>query len=278
MAALRLFAIVVLIAVAASVGFALSLAPGGGARRIARSAQRAFCLLACKALGIIVDAKGRLPTGAPVLLVANHISWTDILALGSLAPLAFVARHDLADWPVLGLLARSYGALFVERGRRRQIPEINRQMAARLGQSEIVALFPEATTGDGTRVRKFHSPHFAAAGALLNMREEVASVLVAPAAISYTHRRGLPLGRNGRASVAWYGDTEFGPHLVDLLQAGRTQCTIRLLEPISFERNTSRKIVTRQAAEAIRAAFRQEIMAAGPEQATAYVLSSRQVV
>ena len=219
-----------------------------------------------------------MPTGAPILLVANHISWTDILALGSLAPLAFVARHDLAGWPVLGVLARAYGALFVERGRRRQIPEVNRQMAARMARSEIVVLFPEATTGDGTRVRKFHSPHFAAAHNLLDINEEVPSVWIMPAAISYTHRRGLPLGRNGRASVAWYGDTEFAPHLADLVKAGTTICKIQLLEPISFERGTDRKIVTRRAAEAIRTAFTQEILATAPEPAPAYVLSARQVV
>lgn len=278
MAALRLIAMGVLIALAVAVGFALSLAPGYAGRRIARSAQTMFCRLACRTLGIAVERRGRFPNGAPILLVSNHISWTDILALGSLAPLVFVARHDLAGWPALGLLARAYGALFVERGRRRQIPEVNRNMAARMEQSDIVALFPEATTGDGTRMRKFHSPHFAAARVLLEMRADLASVLVIPAAISYTHRRGLPLGRNGRASVAWYGDTEFSPHLADLLRAGRTRCTVHLLAPISFERGTNRKIVAQRAAEAIRAAFKQEVMAVGTEPASAYVLSARQVV
>lgn len=278
MAALRLVATGILIAFAVFVGLALSLAPGRAARRIARSAQTIFCRLACGTLGIAVERHGRLPTGAPILLVANHISWTDVLTLGTLAPLVFVARHDLAGWPVLGVLARAYGALFVERGRRRQIPEVNQQMAARMARSEIVALFPEATTGDGTRVRKFNSPHFAAARSLLDMREEVAFVFVTPASISYTHRRGLPLGRNGRACVAWYGDTEFAPHLADLVKAGTTRCKIRLLEPISFERGTNRKFAARQAADAIRAAFSQEIMATGPERASAYVLSARQVV
>lgn len=278
MAALRLVATGILIALAVFVGLALSLAPGRAGRRIARSAQTIFCRLACGTLGIAVERQGQLPTGVPILLVANHISWTDILVLGTLAPLVFVARHDLAGWPVLGVLARAYGALFVERGRRRQIPEVNRQMAARMERSEIVALFPEATTGDGTRVREFHSPHFAAARSLLDMRKEVASVFITPAAISYTHRRGLPLGRNGRASVAWYGDTEFTPHLADLVKAGTTRCKIHLLEPISFERGANRKIVARRAAEAIRAAFSQEIMAADPERTSAYVLSARQVV
>lgn len=278
MAALRLVATGILIAFAVLIGMALSLAPGRAGWRLARSAQTIFCRLACGTLGIAVERQGQLPTDAPILLVANHISWTDVLALGTLAPLAFVARHDLAGWPVLGILARAYGALFVERGHRRQIPEVNRQMAARMARSEIVVLFPEATTGDGTRVRKFHSSHFAAARSLLDTREDVAVVFITPAAISYTHRRGLPLGRNGRASVAWYGDTEFAPHLADLVKAGTTRCKIHLLEPISFERGTNRKIVARRAAEGIRAAFSQEIMANAPERASAYVLSAQQVV
>lgn len=278
MAALRLLSTGVLIGLAWALALVLTIVPAAVVRRAAQTAQKSLCRLTCKSLGIAVESSGELPTGAPILVVANHISWTDIIALGSLSPLVFVARHDLAGWPVLGTLARAYGALFVERGRRRLIRDVNRQMASKMAESHVVALFPEATTGDGTRLRRFHSPHFAAASDLLSKDPSKGVVLVVPVAIAYTRRRGLPLGRTGRASIAWYGDTTFAPHLLDLTRGGSVTCQVRILDPIAFDRNTNRKTVARTAAEAIRIAFLGEVLAVPGNEAASYVLSRRQAV
>ena len=278
MAALRLVALGIVITLAAALGMLLSIAPARVARPMARFGRRSLCRAACRVRGIAVVPEGSFPSGAPVLLVANHISWTDVLALGSLSPVLFVARHDLATWPVLGLVARAYGTLFVNRDRRRLIPQVNQAIADQLEASEIVALFPEATTGDGSRLKKFHSSHLAAARDLLVRRDDIQSVVVAPVSIAYTSRTGLPLGRNGRAAVAWYGDTEFAPHLFDLVRSGRTRCRVRFLAPIPFERGADRKTVARDAAAAIRTAFVGQVMEVAPEEAAAYVLSRGQVV
>ncbi|HMN73545.1 MAG TPA: lysophospholipid acyltransferase family protein [Rhodoblastus sp.] len=278
MAAIRLISLGFLIVLAAALGLPLWIAPARVARPAARILRRNLCRAACRALGIAIEFEGSFPSGAPVLLVANHISWTDVLALGSLSPILFVARHDLANWPVLGALARAYDTLFVDRGRKRLIPQVNRQIAEKLEASEIVALFPEATTGDGTRLKKFHSSHLAAARDLLKRRDDIQAVLVTPASIAYTRRTGLPLGKNGRAAVAWYGDTDFVPHLLDLARSGPTHCRIRFLAPIRFDRGTDRKTATRDAAEAIRIAFLGQVMEVAPETAAAYVLSRGQVV
>lgn len=278
MAVLRLLALGIFIALAAAIGALLSTMPARVGRPMARFGRRSLCRAACRALGIAVEPEGSFPSGAPILLVANHISWTDVLALGSLSPVVFVARHDLATWPVLGLLARAYGTLFVNRDRRRLIPQVNQAIAEKLEASEIVALFPEATTGDGSRLKKFHSSHLAAARDLLARRDDIRVVLVAPVSIAYTSQTGLPLGRNGRAAVAWYGDTEFAPHLLDLVRSGRTRCKVRFLAPIPFERGADRKVVARDAAAAIRMAFVGQVMEVAPEEAAAYVLSRGQVV
>ncbi|MFV0279638.1 MAG: lysophospholipid acyltransferase family protein [Rhodoblastus sp.] len=278
MAALRLVATGILIALALALVVALSFFPARIALRGMQGAQIRLCRWTCKALGLVVEADGRLPEGGPVLLVANHISWTDVIVLGALSPLVFVARHDLASWLALGRLARAFGALFVERGRRRLIPHVNRQMAARMGNCEVVALFPEATTGDGTRLRAFNASHFAAARDLLRERAEIANVLIAPVALAYTRRWGLPLGRAGRARLAWYGDTTFAPHLLDLARSGPVLCKVRFLRPISFDRADDRKTVARRAAEAIRTAFVGDVMDVCPLDASTYVLSRRQVV
>lgn len=278
MAALRLISIFVLIAFALAFGLLLGPFSGRGSVTLKRWFRRRFCRLACESLGIGVDCDGEVPRDFPVLLVANHISWTDVLALGSRSDIVFLARHDLADWPVLGMLARSYGTLFVERGRRRLIPQVNRQIASSMEDLQVVALFPEATTGDGTRLKKFHTSHFAAARDLLAARQDIEQVHILPVAIAYTRRNGLPLGRTGRAAVAWYGDTEFAPHLRDLVSGGATQCRIRFLAPVRFDRTTDRKVAARQAALAIQEAFRGEIMENPPTRRAAYVQSGQVVV
>ncbi len=278
MSAFRLVSIGVVIALALAFGMLLALAPERVARQSARFLRVGLCRLGCKALGLRVEMAGAPPAGGPVLLVVNHISWTDVLALGSVAPVVFTARHDLAHWPLLGPLARAYGTIFVDRGRRRCIPVVNRQIAASMEASEVVVLFPEATTGDGTRLRKFHSPHLAAARDFLEKRADAEYVDVTPVALAYTRRNGHRLGRNGRAAVAWYGDTEFLPHLLDLVRSSPTCCSLRFLAPIGFDRATDRKIVARKAATAIRTAFVGEVMEVAPERATAYVLSGPQAL
>jgi len=278
MAALRLGSIGFLIIVALAVGLLLGLLPDRISRSLSNALTCGFCRLACKALGISVEAVGAPPVDGPTLLVSNHISWTDVLALGSLSPMIFLARHDLAGWPLLGRLARAYGTLFVERGRRRQIPEVNRQMAEQMASAKIVVLFPEGTTGDGTRLQKFNSSHFAAPATLLANHPQTEAVTVAPVALAYTRQGGLPLGRTGRAAIAWYGDTEFVPHLLDLVRGGKTTCRISFLPTRYFDRGTDRKTVARQTALVIQTAFRSEIMSRGAERSTTYVQSTRQVV
>lgn len=249
--ALRLVLIALLICAAILAGSGLRLLPTGG-QRLRNRFNRRFCRLACWALGIRVVASGAPPLVRPALLISNHVSWTDVVALGSVTPICFLARHDVANWPGLGLLARLFGTLFVERGLVRQIPVVNAAMAQRMLAGDIVSFFPEATTGDGTRQRRFHAVHVAAARDLLRASPEQSSVAVTPTAIVYSRRRGLPTGRAERAALAWYGDTDFAPHLLDLLGTGGVDCRISFLPTFPFLRGSDRKAVTRIAETAIR--------------------------
>lgn len=278
MAVLRLILVALLIAAAVAFGAFLNLLPATMGRGAIGDARMRLCRLGCRLLGISVAHEGPVPVSAPTLLVANHVSWTDVLAFGSLAPISFLARHDVAHWPALGPLARAYGTLFVERGRLRQIPRVNAQMADQMEKGEIVALFPEATTGDGTRLKRFHAVHFAAARDLLRVRPDIASVLVAPAAIAYTRRRGMPLGRAGRSVVAWYGDTAFAPHLLDLARGGKIDCRISFLEPIDFTRASNRKDIARLAETAVRREVARLLCEPTPVATGPYVLSDQQGV
>jgi 1-acyl-sn-glycerol-3-phosphate acyltransferase len=92
-----------------------------------------------------------------VMLVANHISWVDIFAIDAVMPARFVAKSEIARWPLAGWLSTRAGTLYVSRARRHDTARINREVRAALERGELVAVFPEGTTTDGSRLLKFHS-------------------------------------------------------------------------------------------------------------------------
>jgi 1-acyl-sn-glycerol-3-phosphate acyltransferase len=108
-------------------------------------------------LGVTVRVSGSAHPGA-VLIVANHVSWLDIPALHASAPRArFVSKSNVAQWPLLGRLARAGGTLFIERERKRDALRVVHEVADALRRSDAVAVFPEGTTGAGHGVLPFHA-------------------------------------------------------------------------------------------------------------------------
>jgi 1-acyl-sn-glycerol-3-phosphate acyltransferase len=95
--------------------------------------------------------------GGNVLIVANHVSWLDIFVLNSLQPARFIAKSDIRRWPVVGRLIANVGTVFIERERRRDMHNVNRHAVEALVRGDLVAVFPEGTTSDGTGLLKFHS-------------------------------------------------------------------------------------------------------------------------
>ena len=111
--------------------------------------------LALLAIKLIV--KGQFPQAGPVLLVANHISWLDIAVVHAAGYCRFVSKADVQHWPLLGTLAHGVGTLFIERESRRDALRVVHRMAECLQQGDVVAVFPEGTTGDGSTVLPFHA-------------------------------------------------------------------------------------------------------------------------
>ena len=109
-----------------------------------------------RALGIGLSVRGSVHPG-PVLLVANHISWVDILAIDAVQPARFVSKADVKRWPLIGYLVASGGTLFIERERKRDALRVVHQIAEALKEGDIVAVFPEGTTSDGHDVLPFHA-------------------------------------------------------------------------------------------------------------------------
>ena len=100
---------------------------------------------------------GTPPAEGPVLLVANHISWLDILVMHASRHCRFVSKSDVKTWPVVSTLAAGAGTLYVERESRRDAHRVVLQMADRLRAGDILAVFPEGTTGDGITLKPFHA-------------------------------------------------------------------------------------------------------------------------
>lgn len=113
-----------------------------------------FCRRLCKVFNLEVKLHGEIPR-TPALWVSNHISWLDIAVLGSGARIFFLAKAEIEKWPLLGKLAKSGGTLFIQRGSGDSI-RIREQIADFLQQDIPVLFFPEATTTDGTRIKKIH--------------------------------------------------------------------------------------------------------------------------
>ncbi len=107
-------------------------------------------------LAIKLVVNGVPPSAGPVLLVANHISWLDILVMHAARHCRFVSKADVKDWPVFGTLATAGGTLYIQRESRRDAMRVVQQMGDALNDGHILAVFPEGTTGNGIDLLPFH--------------------------------------------------------------------------------------------------------------------------
>jgi 1-acyl-sn-glycerol-3-phosphate acyltransferase len=108
-------------------------------------------------LNVRLEVRGAPPERGPVLLVANHISWLDILVMHAARYCRFVSKADIKRWPLIGALATGGGTIYIERESRRDALRVVHAMAAGLQRGEVVAVFPEGTTGDGIDLLPFHA-------------------------------------------------------------------------------------------------------------------------
>ncbi|WP_029527619.1 lysophospholipid acyltransferase family protein [Polaromonas glacialis] len=124
----------------------------------AQSAQvQVWSLALLGHIGITLQIRGQPPILGPVLLVANHISWLDIPVMHAARHCRFVSKSDIQDWPLVGTLATAGGTLYIERSSRRDAMRVVHLMRDALLAGEVLAVFPEGTTGDGLSVLPFHA-------------------------------------------------------------------------------------------------------------------------
>lgn len=204
-----------------------------------------FHRLVCTLLGVRIKVVGAPSLRRPLLIVSNHVSWVDISVITALAPVAFVAKREVASWPLFGLFAKLQRSVFVDRMRRHKTPEVNTEIAQRLADGDPVVLFGEGTSSDGNRVLPFRSALIGSARDALAAAGDVEHILIQPLSIAYVAFQGLPMGRQHRPIAAWYGTLDLFPHLRNIVRCGALDAVVSWGEPIAFDASSDRKIFAR---------------------------------
>lgn len=238
-----------------------------------RRAPRLWHRMVVGLLGLRVHIYGAPAKQRPLLIAANHVSWTDIMVLGATSDVHFIAKAEVAGWPLFGLLAKLQRTVFIDRTRPRSSSQQAGLIAARLVNGEPMVLFAEGTTSDGNRLLPFKSSLFAAAQMALGTAGDAA---VQPVAIVYTRLHGMPMGRRHRMKISWIGDQTLVPHLWHLLGRGGIDVELHFGEPIAFGTDISRKQIARQAEDQVRRMIAAAL--AGSAQGAVMVTEPRQSV
>lgn len=169
-------------------------------------------------LGLRLRIQGT-PADPPALIVANHISWVDIPALGAVCFGHFVAKSEISAWPIIGWLARQAGTFYIIRGDRKASAGVAERMSAAFGGRQSVILFPEGTSTDGQGVRAFHARLFAAA--------IETGCLVQPVSVNYPDHKGSIHG-----AAPFIGEDTLLQHIWRLLRArGEFIVDVQFLPP-----------------------------------------------
>jgi lyso-ornithine lipid O-acyltransferase len=166
-----------------------------------------------KIFGCVPEIFGEIP--ARGLLVSNHLSYFDILLIGSVTPAVFVSKADVRGWPLIGWLTKLSGTVFIERERRAHVGAVNREIETALADDLLVVIFPEGTSSDGETVLPFRSSLLEPA---LRGGHEIHVARI---------RYGLTDGDAGN-EVCYWGDHAFFPHLINLLGKKSVHATLHL--------------------------------------------------
>ena len=167
---------------------------------IYKSIPRYFHLIFLKILNIKIKLVGQIYTNKPGLIVSNHASWIDISILSSLTNISFIAKSEVAKWPLFGFIEKMQDTLFIERKPIKAKEQKNKIKNILLKGKRLV-LFPEGTSSDGNRVLKFKSSLFSVAENNTNLRDSYAIQAVT---ICYKGINGLPMSRSERPHISWW--------------------------------------------------------------------------
>ena len=207
----------------------------------------------CRLFGIRVTVIGEPVQDRGVLMVSNHTSYFDILALSAAACVSFVAKSQVASWPFFGLLAKLQGTVFIDRERRSSAGEARDLMRQRLQDGDALVLFPEGTSDDGNRVLPFKSALMGAAELEIEVDGHRTPVPIQPVSVTYVGLYGIPMGREYRPLFAWYGDMDLIPHLWEAVRTGPIDVVVEFHRPLTADSAGGRKVLASVAEAIVRA-------------------------
>jgi len=199
----------------------------------------------CRILGLRVRRIGRATAVRPVLFAANHVSYLDITILSSLIAGSFIAKLEVARWPLFGWLAKLQRSVFIDR-QVRSTAQQRDSIAERLAAGDALILFPEGTSGDGNRVLPFKSALFSVAD-----HSATGPVTVQPVSIAYTRLNSMPIGRRYRPLFAWYGAMAMAPHLWRVIGLGTIEVVVEFHPATTLAACGSRKMLARYCEERV---------------------------
>jgi 1-acyl-sn-glycerol-3-phosphate acyltransferase len=194
--------------------------------------------LVISSLGIKVRVTGRPPLSG--ILVSNHLSYLDIAIYAAISPSSMVAKAAIRNWPFFGMMARSSGALFVDRSSRKSAVEVTNQVAQRLREPIPVLFFPEGTSTNGEKVLRFHSRLFTPA--------VEAGIPITAASVRYVVEDGTP-----ERELCWFGNDILLPHMWKVLGAAGFTAEVQFGEPHIYPDRRTAADRTHAEVEAMRA-------------------------
>ncbi len=206
---------------------------------------------AVRLVGVRVHVHGAPAPERPLLLISNHVSWLDIMVLGSVMELSFISKAEVAKWPIFGLFAKLQRSVFVDRERRAKTGEITAEIAERLGKGDVLVLFGEGTSSNGIHVLPFRT---ALVGGVARAAQIAGggTATIQPLAINYTQLHGVPMGRFHKPRVAWYGDMDMAGHLWWVLNHGVIDVDVMFADPVPFTDGADRKRTAKAAEDVVR--------------------------
>lgn len=196
---------------------------------------------ALRVLGVELTVVGEVP-GEPSFVVSNHLGYLDIPVLAACLPAVFVSKAEVRSWPVLGRMSRSMRTIYVRREKKRELPEVNREIGAALARGDSIVVFPEGTSTNGSHLAPFRTSLLAPPAA--------AGLPVRYACLHYETGPGDP---PPSVAVAWWGDMAFTPHVHDLLGLRRIRARVTFgSDPI---REHDRKLLAEKLWQAVERLF-----------------------
>tara|TARA_A100001011_G_scaffold192128_1_gene200793 strand:- start:255 stop:974 length:720 start_codon:yes stop_codon:yes gene_type:complete len=195
-----------------------------------------------KILGIRLSIKGRPSERKPLILIGNHCSYLDIIILGSVLPVCFVAKSEIKSWFLFGTLASLQNSIFIDRRNFKALDSL-KKISKNLSSNFAIIIFPEGTTNNGKRVLKFRA-------SLFKIFEDDPTLGLQNFSLCYTHINSMPLDNRMRPNIAWYGEMSLITHLKRLLNYSSIGAKLQF-HPSIVPHGVTRKIISEESREQV---------------------------